>query len=138
MSIDLKALGLRSIINHRKRANSASPRDSFDDHLVQEKENASSAIPISGINPFLALQELDTSYDEDRQKMTEVGTNLLSHLNRIRFGLINGEIDVKLLSNLQEIINNQKIELRFPALQQVIDEIQVRAAVELAKLENKP
>lgn len=138
MSIDLKALGLRSIINHRRRTTSTSHKDAFDDHLLREKEEVSSTMPTGGINPFLALQELDTSYDEDRQKMTEVGTSLLTNLNNIRFGLINGEIDIRLLSSLQETLDNQNIELRFPELQQVINEIRIRAAVELAKLEKAP
>lgn len=110
---------------------------SFDDFLVGNNSGQEDVVHFTSINkmnPFNAIQNLD-AYHTDQQKMSEIGNNLLNHLNNIRFGLINGELPAEVIHNLKQALSQIDIKLSFPELQKVIDDISLRAEVELAKIE---
>jgi hypothetical protein len=133
--VELKAVGRRSQINSGKKLALSKMSGDFLGLLQTSGENAAgAATQVVSLNPFLALQEID-DYAIDQQQMERTGRHLLGRLNDIRFGLINGELDEEHLVNLKNSIKNSQIEFRFPALQQIIHEIMIRAEVELAKLE---
>ncbi|MES2215058.1 MAG: flagellar assembly protein FliX [Pseudomonadota bacterium] len=135
MSIDLKALDFRVVGSSRRKTASKSSSGGLFCDLLDEKEEVASASSSCNLNPFLALQEFSSSYDQDIQKMKEIGASLLSHLNDVRFDLINGDVDKDHLINLQNALDKNSVELQFPELQEVINSIRIRAGVELAKLE---
>ncbi len=90
--------------------------------------------PLSLINPFLFLQEVD-EYTEEQQKLKESGNKILSSLNDLRFGLIKGEIKEHQIHNLKSILEANRFKFKFTELQNVIDDIVLRCEVELAKIE---
>ena len=67
--------------------------------------------------------------------MKHVGGAIIDELNNIRIGIISGEISKEDMQHLNDALNNAKIELQFPDLQNIINDIRLRAEVELAKLE---
>lgn len=80
------------------------------------------------------IQEFDP-YEEDQQKMKERGRKLMGHLNDIRIGILNGAIAKDNLLNLQRDLEESNIELSHPELKETLDDIRLRAAVELAKFD---
>ncbi len=89
---------------------------------------------MSGVDALLALQEVDES-GERRQRSRKRGDDLLDRLDEIRHGLLIGGVPRAALQNLSELVRIRRQEIADPQLQDVLDEIELRAAVELAKYE---
>lgn len=133
--MELKPVGNKSNLNSNKKITQNKIDESFLDFFKTAGEASSGKVDsLHSVNPFLALQEID-SYQTDQQKMLGTGKNLLTHLNDIRLALINGDLNKEHINNLKKTLSQQKLTLKSPELQQVIDEIYLRAEVELAKLE---
>ncbi len=94
----------------------------------------SSLASVSEVNPFLFLQEID-EYKEDQQRLKESGEQILKCLNDIKLGMINGELSSGHMLNLKNALEKNRKKFKFLQLQEVIDDIIIRAEVELAKLE---
>ena len=60
--------------------------------------------------------------------------DMLDHLDDIRLGLLMGAIPISKLTSLVQVVKDQRDQVDDPRLASVLDEIEVRAAVELAKL----
>jgi hypothetical protein len=84
---------------------------------------------------MISLQEVDAEA-HSRQQYVKRGEDLLDFLDRIRHGLLAGGIPRQQLLALQVALQHKKAIVMDPRLRQLVEEIEVRAAVELAKLEN--
>ena len=92
--------------------------------------------PISAVDALLALQEVgDSTSEEANARARARGRVLLERLDEIRLGLLNGVIPRRTLNALAETARTQKNAAADPELAEVLEEIELRAAVELAKLE---
>jgi hypothetical protein len=105
-------------------------------HLENAGTSASvnGARPMGGVDALLALQEVDDS-GERRQRSRKRGDDLLDRLDEIRHGLLIGGVPRAALQNLSELVRNRRQDIADPQLQEILDEIELRAAVELAKYE---
>lgn len=93
----------------------------------------SGAGPIAAVDSLLALQEVpDATTGRSRGLMR--AEDMLDHLDEIRLGLLMGSIPETKLSNLIETVRQGRDDVDDPRLAAVLDEIEVRASVELAKL----
>jgi hypothetical protein len=90
--------------------------------------------PITALDSLLALQELDDATD-GRSKGLKRGEHLLDMLDQVRDGLLSGGIPRATLHRLASAVEQRQDEFADPGLQGVLDEIELRAKVELAKLE---
>jgi hypothetical protein len=109
---------------------------SFSDAL--EPESVSEAAPtirLAGIGSLFALQEVPDPTTGRRRAAIARGDMLLDSLGEIQMGLLEGTIDKRGLKHLGVAVRSARAGTEDPALQAVLDEIEVRAAVELAKLE---
>ena len=59
--------------------------------------------------------------------------NILQHLDRIRLGLLGGGIPRQTLQRLTTELNATRSETADPRLRAILDEIDLRARVEIAK-----
>ena len=89
---------------------------------------------IAKIDTLLALQEVVDPLS-GRRRSIKRGSKLLDHLDEIRHGLLLGEIPMAKLKSLAEALQIERGLVADPGLIQVIDEIELRAQVELAKLQ---
>ncbi len=89
---------------------------------------------VGSIDSLLALQELD-EIGERRTKAKKRANGLLDELDNIRHGLLAGEISPAQLHLLRNRIAAERPGVDDPKLTALLDEIELRAAVELAKLE---
>ena len=83
---------------------------------------------------ILALQGVEDSTDQ-RTRGVQQGEQLLKLLDEVRDGLLGGGIPRQTLHRLASAISKRRESFADPKLQAVIDEIDLRARVELAKLE---
>jgi hypothetical protein len=92
------------------------------------------AIPVGGIGGLLALQEVSDETARRRQASAR-GANILDCLDDLRLGLLTGQLSREKLRGLVAAIRSSRVTVADPQLQSVLDDIELRAEVELAKLE---
>lgn len=90
--------------------------------------------PIAALDSILMLQGLDDS-TQGKSKGVAHGEHLLDLLDSVRDGLLAGGIPRATLNKLAHAVTRRQDGFADPKLQQVLDEIELRAHVELAKLE---
>jgi hypothetical protein len=124
-----------STVRRNERGPGGKPGD-FLRHLESGSGNAAvnGPKPMSAMDGLLALQEVDDS-TERRARSRKRGDDLLDRLDEIRHGLLIGGVPRAALQNLATMVRDRRQEIADPQLQEVLDEIELRAAVELAKYE---
>ncbi len=90
--------------------------------------------PIASVESILTLQSLDDS-TSGRSKGLDHGERLLDMLDEVRDGLLAGSIPRGTLNRLATAVSRRQEGFADPKLQGVLDEIELRARVELAKLD---
>lgn len=98
---------------------------------IQESAGLSAASAIAGL---FALQEVDAS-DADRRKAVKRGRLTLEALEHLRDALLIGSLPHSAIARLEAAVRSERAVCADPALAGILDEIELRAAVELAKLE---
>lgn len=89
---------------------------------------------VMGVESLLALQDVETSTERRRRSVRRAG-RLLDELDEIKIALLGGELGQAQLERLARAIREQRSSTEDPGLEGLLDEIETRAAVELAKLE---
>ena len=96
-----------------------------------EVSMVAAAPELSGI---IALQELaDASIAKKR--LLKHGENILDSLENLRRNILLGRVSLVSLQEISQQLSKQREEFNDPQLTEIIDEIELRAAVEIAKLE---
>lgn len=88
---------------------------------------------IASMNPLFMLQEVDGDRPSAKQRMIE-GFDALEYLERVHLSLLEGKVPLEVLKNLQTMTQQWNNPTNDPRLDSIIESIQVRAAVEIAKL----
>jgi hypothetical protein len=98
-----------------------------------EPVNPTGAVsPLSGIEGLFALQEVgEDGGDERAQAQGEV---MLDRLEELKRGLLLGRIAPSQLDQLARLSADAAAKARDPRLKEILNEIELRAQVELAKL----
>ena len=90
--------------------------------------------PITALDSILTLQGLGDAAS-GRSKGLSRGGQLLDMLDEVRDGLLCGALPRTTLTRLAHAVSQRHDHFGDPRLQDVLDEIELRARVELAKLE---
>jgi len=90
--------------------------------------------PIAAVETILALQGIEDTADQ-RSRGVAQGDELLRLLDEVRDGLLAGGIPRRTLSRMAHAIAKRRENFADEKLKTVLDEIELRARVELAKLE---
>jgi hypothetical protein len=115
----------------------SSPSSSFSISETADQPRAQTvAAPgtIASVESILTLQGMDDSTG-GRSKGVQYGEQLLDMLDEVRDGLLAGGIPRGTLNRLATAVSRRHEGFADPKLQNVLDEIELRARVELAKLE---
>lgn len=111
--------------------------DSFLNQLGGAESSSPSAVsgsaPVGGVDALLALQEIGDQPDSQGQAKQR-GEDLLDRLDEIRLSLLEGRMTPATIQRLAEMAATKRSQVRDPQLAEILDEIELRAAVELAKL----
>lgn len=90
--------------------------------------------PVSGIDALLAAQSVDEPGDqEQRRRLINHGEDLLDQLQSIQRSLVLGDLTREHLASLTQKLQRRKETISDPKLSAILEEIELRAAVELAK-----
>jgi hypothetical protein len=95
---------------------------------------ASGVSHVSSLDALMALQEVGGPL-ERRKRAVNRGGKLLDALENLRVGVLEGNVTTGSMEALTRAVREQRQLTDDPALEGVLDEIETRAAVELAKLE---
>ncbi|CAO3431217.1 flagellar assembly protein FliX [Azospirillum doebereinerae] len=111
----------------------------FSKQLVGESNPAQgvgATASMSGVSGVLALQEVDATDDAtaraSRGKMR--AEEMLDKLEEIQHGLLSGSLSTQKLMDLAKVVQTRRAQVDDPDLAEILDEIDLRAQVELAKL----
>ena len=96
----------------------------------------SGAAPAQAVDALLAIQEVDdATTGQGNARARQWATDVLDRLEGIRLGLLAGGIPVSELRHVADLVSQQRGTTVDPGLQSILDEVELRARVELAKYE---
>jgi hypothetical protein len=85
------------------------------------------------VSSLWQLQAFD-DWSVDVDNMKEKAGRILEGLKNLRMCLLKEEIGKEDIESLAKALENTDIDLKFPELQGILDDVRLRAAVELAKI----
>jgi len=139
MKIDNVGAG-RGASATRKSKKAAVGGGSFSDTLKETAESSDAGITsgvsgVSQVGAILSVQEVpDSTEERSRGLLMTYGDDLLERLDDLRLGLLTGAIPKDDLADLAHKMRQKKQQVDDPRLMGIIDEIELRAEVEIAKL----
>jgi hypothetical protein len=102
---------------------------------VEESHAVDAPAAVGGIDALLAAQAVGDVLDgAERRRLVKYGEDLLDKLDDIRHGLLMGSIPKEKLIALAQMVRTRRGHVTDPRMSAVLDEIELRAEVELAKL----
>jgi len=118
----------------RKSKSSGTSSTDFSDHLDETEGTsaASDASAIGTVSGVLNIQEVDDALARAAKGKLRA-EDLLAKLDDIRLDLLDGTLTKAKLLRLAEVVNSRRPEITDPKLSGILDEIDLRAQVELAK-----
>jgi len=127
----------------RKKASGSSGGSGFADTMrsLDSSGDASGSVGVhstggvSALDALLALQQSGDALDSPRKAAVLRAKSLLEQLEAVRDGLLSGALSGPRLKQLVGLMDQQREMIDDPELSAVLDEIDLRARVELAKLE---
>lgn len=97
-------------------------------------QSAGSSAPASNVGALLSIQEVPDA-SQGRSRGLNRGKDLLAELDAIRVGLLSGRLPRERIERILRLLRQRQDSFGDPHLTEIVAEIEVRAAVELAKLE---
>ncbi len=136
---EIKTAGKQSAKKARKADSIGGAR--FTDHLTPATESQAGegvleeAYAVSPVNSILSAQEVDegVNNNHERHRIIQCGENVLDQLEQIRYDLLRGAIPAERLSALAQKLRDRKKNISDPDLLSLINDIELRAEIEIAK-----
>lgn len=111
----------------------------FSRHLDSDRdatEQVGTVAPVHSVDALLSIQEVDDPTDgEARKKARRWAVDLLDNLDQLRIGIISGRVAKQDLERITTLVQHHRVQSDDPKLNMILDEIELRARVELAKFE---
>ncbi len=126
----------------RKAGKSARPSDAeaFRKHISEDGASATAGPagsgPLAALGSLLAVQEVPDA-TSGRRRAARHGDMLLDELKELQIGLVQGWVPEDTLRSLAHMLDRPRPTIDDPDLEMVLDEIELRAAVELAKFDRE-
>jgi len=90
--------------------------------------------PLTSVSSLLSLQEMPTSSD-GKSRGLAMAEDMMGHLEIIRHGLLAGQIPLNKLKEVVAVVTRERNMSKDPVLDEILNDIELRVKVELAKLE---
>jgi hypothetical protein len=93
--------------------------------------DVNAARPVSSMSTVLAAQMVDP--DQERKQAMQRGQDILDRLDELRHALLLGNLSMGQILGVLNQIRTRKATVADPNLRELLDEIELRAEVEIAK-----
>ncbi|MSO93915.1 MAG: hypothetical protein EXQ86_11030 [Rhodospirillales bacterium] len=104
-------------------------------HAAETSAGAPGPSAVAGVGAIVSVQEVpDAGEGRSRGLLRRYGTDLLDQLEGFRHAILVGAVPKDKLAALAQRMRQKRIESTDPKLNEIIDEIELRAEVEIAKL----
>jgi class II flagellar assembly regulator FliX len=124
--------------SRRTSRGGSSKSSSFSKALGGSPAPAPSSVSGNGalgpVDALLALQEVAGEPNREAAARQR-GEDLLDRLDELRLALLDGRLPRAVIERLAAVVGAQRAKIDDPQMIEVLDEIELRAAVELAKLD---
>ncbi|AGH98450.1 flagellar assembly protein FliX [Micavibrio aeruginosavorus] len=111
---------------------------SFGDFMTggtAETAAPATARAIAQVDALLAAQEVeDPAARAARRRMVGRADSVLDQLEAIRLGLLTGTLTVGDILNIADVVAQHRERIQDPGLTAILDEIDLRAQIEIAKM----
>ena len=102
---------------------------------INSEDSISGASPVTVADAIFAAQMVGEEEEKElRKKQIKRGQTLLEKLEDIRNGLLRGYVAKEKLIEIARFVNERKLAAQDERLNEIIEEIELRVQVELAKL----
>lgn len=101
---------------------------------------ASEAAAVSMADAVLAAQNVGDAADDAprRRRLAEFADDVLGRLDELRLGILTGRYSKERLAELAQLLRQKRQQSSDPGLNEIIQEIELRAEVEIAKYSRRP
>jgi len=111
---------------------------SFGDFIAsgpKESAQTQTTQSIVQVDALLALQGVDDATERPaRKRMMQRCDDIIDELDKIRISMLTGDITVGDMVNIADVVASHRETITDPKLTELMDEIDLRAQVELAKM----
>ncbi|MGB4107091.1 MAG: flagellar assembly protein FliX [Alphaproteobacteria bacterium] len=124
--------------NTKKSGKTADSDSHFGDFMTSGASSAESVKTtqsIGTVDSLLALQGAeDPAAQSSRKRMKQRAGVILGELDRLRTAMLTGGITLGHMIDIADVIASHREKINDPALTAIMDEVDLRAQVELAKM----
>jgi hypothetical protein len=122
----------------RRAAQTPGGEGRFAEALSQDATTTAANAPktVATVDNLFILQEVAEDLTGRRKAAMQRGRSMLDRLDDIRIALLTGSLPRGQLESLRRMAQERGDVLNDPQLQSILDEIELRVAVELAKLDS--
>lgn len=99
-----------------------------------QSAGVSTANAVMGVEALITLQDVGGPLERRRRAVGRAG-RILDVLDEVKIALLEGQLTGETLKRLQRAVREQRSTTEDPRLEELLNEIETRAAVEIAKLE---
>ena len=121
-----------------KKKKTSDSGGSFKDMVSSETgeaEKSSANTAITKVDALLAVQSVEDPTEKSaRKRMRQRGENILRELDKIRMAMLTGEVTVGDVISVADVVASHREKITDPHLSSLLDEIDLRAQVEIAKI----
>lgn len=120
-----------------KKTGKVSSDGSFEDFISSAPKGASGAAPtksIARVDALLSVQAAESPTERAaRRKVRERGEGILKELDKLRHAILTGTMTIGQIIDIADVVASHREKINDPALTAILDEIDLRAQIELAK-----
>ncbi|MEK9673513.1 MAG: flagellar assembly protein FliX [Rhodospirillaceae bacterium] len=132
----------RGVDKAKKKQGTSSSSDAFANDLKEvtggnapKSAGAVSGSVVAGVDAVLAAQQVgDATQGRSRGLLIDRGNKLLESLEGLQVALLSGDLPKEKVVELAQTLREKRPPSEDPGLNDILDEIELRAEVELAKL----
>ncbi len=137
----ISGIGSKGTVGGARRTEKSEGKGEFKRALIDSMDSMEEAHAVeaptgmTGVDALLLVQQVDGSVErEARRRLVSRGEELLDGLEDLRHGLLMGEIPRDKMMALAQTVRSRRETCGDPRLGALLDEIELRVEVELAKL----
>ncbi|MFA5592494.1 MAG: flagellar assembly protein FliX [Micavibrio sp.] len=122
-----------------KKSGKVSGGGSFEDFIAHAPKQAAGAAPaqsIARVDALLSVQAAEAPGEQAaRRRMVERGEDILKELDGLRHAILTGSLTIGQVIDIADVVASHRERVTDPRLTAILDEIDLRAQIEMAKMQ---